>query len=142
MVLAGCQPNNVNEVVETILENIARLQGTDADMQVSWFQRAKRLIVTADALENETPQAARRTFSALDELYGLGYKYHEHFADSISKVSMEEIRQIARQRLNRCIVTICTPDPQSVSVKDGERRYVKFPAVDLTPRGVQHGVVR
>jgi zinc protease len=141
LVLAGCQPSNVNEVVETIIQNIARLQGTDADMQVNWFQRAKRLIVTADALENETPEA-QGELAALDELYGLGYKYHQQFADSIGKVTLEEIRQIARRRLSRCIVTICTPEPQSVSVQAGERRYTNFPAVDLTPRGVQHGAVR
>ena len=141
LALAGCQPSNVNPVVDTMLENIARLQGSDSDMQVNWFERAKRLIVTADALENETPEA-QGELAALDELYGLGYMYHQHFADSISKVTLEEVRQVARRRLSRCIVTICTPEPQSVSVKVGERRYTSFPAVDLTPRGVQHGAVR
>ena len=70
IVLAGCQPANVNEVVETSLQNIARLQGTDADMQVNWFQRAKRLIATADALENETPDA--QELAALDSFMDSG----------------------------------------------------------------------
>jgi zinc protease len=139
--LAGCQAANVNQVVETMLQNIARLQGTDEDMQVTWFERAKRLIVTADALENETPEEQGER-AALDEIYGLGYKYHEHFADDIDKVTLEEIRQMARQRLGRCVVTICTPEPQSVKVKAGVRTYASFPAVQLTPRGVQHGAVR
>ncbi|HWB52986.1 MAG TPA: pitrilysin family protein [Tepidisphaeraceae bacterium] len=139
--LAGCQPANVNQVTESMLENIARLQGTDEDMQVSWFQRAKQLIVTADAMENETPEAQGER-AALDEIYGLGYRYHEHFADRIDNVTLDEIRQIARQRLSQCVVTICTPQPKSVDVKAGIRTYTSFPAVELTPRGVQHGAVR
>lgn len=141
IVFAGCQPANVNEVVETCLQNVARLQGSDADMQVNWFHRAKRLIATADALENETPDA-QGELAALDELYGLGYNYHDHFADDIDKVTLPQIRQMARERLSQCIVTICTPDPKSVNVKAGERRYTSFPTVDLTPRGVQHGAVK
>lgn len=141
IVFAGCQPANVNEVVETCLQNIARLQGSDTDIQLDWFKRAKRLIVTADALENETPDA-QGELAALDELYGLGYNYHDQFADKIGNVSIDQVRQMARTHLKNCIVTICTPDPQSVKVKVGERRYTSFPTVDLTPRGVQHGTVR
>ena len=56
-VFAGCAPSKVNEVVDEILLNIARLQGTSADMQEDWFNRSKLLINTADALDNETPAA-------------------------------------------------------------------------------------
>src|SRR2546430_9172663 len=41
---AGCEPKNVNEVAEVMLESIARLQGTEKDMQADWFVRSKRLI--------------------------------------------------------------------------------------------------
>src|ERR1051326_5799343 len=50
---AGCDPGKVNEVTETILQNIARLQGTDQDMQPGWFKRSKELITTSEALERE-----------------------------------------------------------------------------------------
>jgi len=42
--------------------------------------------------------------------------------------------------LRSCIVTISTPKPEVVNIKPGVRTYDSFPAVDLTPRGVQHDV--
>ena len=51
---AGCEPKNVNEVVDVILESVARLQGSDADMQADWFKRSKRLIVTGELVISPT----------------------------------------------------------------------------------------
>jgi zinc protease len=136
-VFAGCDPAKVNDVVDQILLNIARLQGTAADMQEDWFKRSKLLITTADALDNETP-AAQAATAALDELFGLGYDYHRQFADRINGVTLDQIRQTAAARLRECVVTICTPDPSSVHVATGVRSFGSFPTVDLTPRGVQH----
>src|SRR5205085_3267902 len=67
IVQAGCDPSKVNEVVDLILENIARLQGSDQEMRPDWYQRSQQLIVTSDAMENETP-AAQAMQAALDEL--------------------------------------------------------------------------
>jgi zinc protease len=134
---AGCEPKNVNEVVDVMLESVARLQGSDADMQADWFRRSKQLIVTGDAIDNETP-AAQATLAALDELYGLGYNYHEKFADRINGVSLDDIRKLAASRLQECVITVSTPDPDKVKIKEGSRTYPTFPTVDLTPRGVQH----
>jgi zinc protease len=142
-VFAGCDPTKVNEVVDQILLNIARLQGTDADMQPDWFSRSKLLITTADALDNETPES-QASVAALDELMGLGYDYHSKFAAGINAVTLDQIRATAAARLHDCVVTICTPDPDAVMIKTGVRKYTSFPTVDLTPRGVQHatGVVK
>jgi zinc protease len=134
---AGCEPKNVNEVVDVMLESVARLQGSDADMQPDWFRRSKQLIVTGDAIDNETP-VAQATLAALDELYGLGYNYHEMFADRINGVSLDDIRKLAASRLQECVITVSTPDPDKVKIKEGPRTYPTFPTVDLTPRGVQH----
>jgi zinc protease len=137
LVYAGCDPKNVNEVVRLILENIARLQGSAADVQATWFDRSKRLITTADAMDHETAPA-QASEAALDELFGLGYDYHAHFADHINAVSLEQVKQVATSRLRDCVVTVSTPLPQAVEVKTGRRVYDSFPPVDLAPRGVQH----
>jgi zinc protease len=136
-VYAGCDPTKVNEVVDLILENIARMQGSDADMNASWFERSKQLAITSDALQTETP-AEQAMQAALDELYGLGYAYHEQFAPKVEAVKLGDVREIARRRLRRCVITICTPNDQGVKIKPGKRTYDKFPPIDLTPRGVQH----
>lgn len=137
MVYAGCDPKNVNEVVDVILENIARLQAKPADLNEQWFGRSKELIVVSDALENETP-AGQAATAALDELNGLGYDDHQRFADKIRAVHVSDVRTVARRKLSRCIVTVSTPRPELVRVKQGRRDYDSFPPVDLTPRGVQH----
>jgi len=137
LVYAGCDPKNATEVVDTILENIARLQGTPEEMNVDWFNRSKELAIVSEAMENQTP-AEQAGAAAVDEMYGLGYDYHLHFADRIKAVTLPDVRKVARARLNRCVVTVSTPNPDAVKVKTGRREYDSFPPVDLTPRGVQH----
>jgi hypothetical protein len=51
---------------------------------------------------------------------------------------LNAVRDVARERLKRCVVTVSTPSPQLVTVKPGTRRYSSFPEVDLTPKGVGH----
>ncbi len=137
LVYAGCDPKNVNQVVDLILENIARVQGTDADMQADWFDRSKGLIAITEAMNNETAGEQAST-AALDELYGLGYRYHDRFAAGIDTVSLDDVRRVAGGRLGKCVVTISTPAPELVKIEPGRRDYSSFPPVDLTPKGVQH----
>jgi zinc protease len=134
---AGCDPTKVNEVIDLMLENIARLQGSEKDMQPGWFQRSQQLITTSDAMENETPAEQAQT-AALDEMNGLGYDYHDSFAAKINAVKLDDVRSVAAKRLNTCVITVSTPNPDGVKVKPGMRTYESFPPVDLTPRGVQH----
>mgnify|MGYP000474705841 CR=1 FL=1 len=141
MAYAGCDPKNVDEVVNVILENVARLQGTEQDMQPGWFERSKKLMITADAMERETP-AAQAQSAAIFELLGLGYDYPDHFADRINGVSIDQVRQVARSHLSRCVVTITTTAPEQVTLKPGERWFKVFSPVNLTPRGVQHDAAK
>jgi zinc protease len=136
MAYAGCDPKNVNQVVDLILLNIARMQGSDADMQLDWYTRSKELIVTSDALDHETPQSQAAT-AALDELFGLGYAFHDGFAGKIDQVTLAQVRALCASRLSQCVVTVSTPQPDLVKVATGDRTYKSFPVVDLTPRGIQ-----
>jgi predicted Zn-dependent peptidase len=136
MAYAACDASKVSQVTQLMLQNLERLQGSDADMQPDWFNRSKELISTADALEHETPdQQAER--DALDELLGLGYDYHDRLNHNIGTVTLDDIRAYADSRLRDCIVTICTPDPGSVNVPTGRQDFSPFPKVDLTPKGIQ-----
>jgi predicted Zn-dependent peptidase len=137
LVFAGCDPSKVNEVVDLCLENIARLQGTPQEINETWFNRAKELIDVADAMEHETP-GAQASVAAINELFGLGYAYHDEFPGKIRAVQLSQVQSLARSRLRDCIVTISTPTPDVVKTKPGERKYESFQPVDLTPRGVQH----
>ena len=81
---------------------------------------------------------AQASVAALDELYGLGYNHHEKFAERVNGVSLDDIRKLAAARLHECVITVSTPEPEKVKIKEGPRTYPTFPIVDLTPRGVQH----
>jgi zinc protease len=134
---AGCDAKNADECIDVILENIARLQGTPEDMNVDWFERSKKLITTSEALHNQTAAQQAQT-AALDELFGLGYDYHDRFNDRINSVRITDVQRVARMRLSECVVTITTDHPELVKTKDGTRNYTKFSPVDLTPKGVTH----
>ena len=136
-VYAGCDPSKVNEVVDIILENIARVQGSPKDVNEDWFARSKELVVVSDAMDNQTA-AEQAATAGRDELYGLGYDYHDRFADRIKAVDLSTVRDVSRARLVRCLVTVSTPAPERVTVKPGTRTYASFAAVDLTPKGVEH----
>ena len=88
-------------------------------------------------MNNETP-AAQASQAALDELYGLGYDYHQHFAERINAVKLPDVPAVARGLLRDCVITVSTPKPDGVNKTTGKREYSSFPPVDLTPRGVQH----
>ncbi|MGA2499786.1 MAG: pitrilysin family protein [Tepidisphaeraceae bacterium] len=137
VVYAGCDPKNVNRVVDGILLNIARLQGSDKDLVPDWFERSKELIVTADALEKETAESQADT-AAVDELLGLGCEYHEQFGESIKRVTLGEVRMVSRRLLSSCAIAITTSAPKEVGIGPGGRSYSAFPPVDLTPKGVEH----
>jgi zinc protease len=139
LVFAGCDPKNVNEVVDLCLQNIARVQGSAKDINVNWFGRAKELVTVADALEHETPSDQAAT-AALDELYGMGFQFHDKFDAGIESVRLSQVQSVARARLRSCLVTISTPAPELVTVKSGVRTYDSFPEVQLTPRGTQHSM--
>jgi zinc protease len=141
LVYAVCDPKNINKVTTSILLNMARLQGSAQDIQPDWFGRCKGLITTAEALETEKP-ADQASTDSLDELFGLGYQYHAGFDDRINAVQLAQVQNIARTRLAKCVVTICTPTPENVQVQPGTLTYDSFPAIDLTPRGVQHDVIQ
>ena len=70
----------------------------------------------------------------------MGYQYHQGFAERIDAVTLPQVQELARERLSRCVVTICTPAPQTVEIKAGEYGFDSFPPIDLTPRGVRHDV--
>lgn len=136
-VYAGCSPDKVNQVVDLILLNMGRLQGSDQDIQTAWFSRGQQLTITDEAMSNETVSEQAAT-AALDEVLGLGYAFREKFAPGIAAVSLADVRNIARRRLSSCVVTISTPAPELVKLASGVRHYESFPTVDLTPTGVSH----
>jgi predicted Zn-dependent peptidase len=136
-VYGACSPENATAVADGILLQMARLQGSDADMDMQWFERSKKMIEVSDALQNETA-AALASQAMIDEINGNGFDYHASFKQRIEGLTSERIRDLARRRLRDCVITVSTSRPDLVRLKAGDRSYATFPAVDLTPKGIQH----
>ena len=136
---AVCDPKNVDQCLDQMLLNFARLQGSDQDIDTKWFDRAKHMIVSIDAMDNETAEK-QASVAALDELYGLGYQYHDDFAKRIQAVTIDQMREAAKTRLRDCVIAVSTAEPELVKTKAGVREYKSFPKADLTPKGTQHDV--
>ncbi len=138
VVYAGCDPKNVDEVVDQILLNIARLQGDEKALGEGWMDRAKQLMLIDEAMSKQTA-ADQAESAALDELYGLGFAWSEKFTERVNEVTADKMQRVARRLLSRCVVTVCTPSPDAIKTTvAGKREYDTFPAMDLTPQGVQH----
>jgi len=104
---------------------------------MDWFERSKNLITSVDAMEHETA-AAQASEAAIDEVVGLGYDYSLNFPKRINAVTVDQVRETAKQRLRDCVIVVGTSKPELVQGAERERTYKTFPPLDLTPKGVQH----
>ena len=120
-----------------MLQNIARLQGSEQDLIPGWFERSKQLMLISEAMDQETASEQAAT-AALDELYGMGYDYHLKAPEKIRAVELNDIGIVSSIRLSRAVITISTPNPDLVEIEPGTRQYEQLPPVDLTPKGVEH----
>lgn len=113
-VFAGCQPENANQVVSIILD---RLNGAiEGAATADELALAKTQIIAAEILDKQTNADVSAT-AALDELYGLGYDYSQDLAEQINRVTLDEVRRVAREYLTHPIITVTTPRPEDVTLK-------------------------
>ena len=83
MVYAGCDPKNVNEVVDLILLNIAREQGSEQDVNTDWFKRSRGADRGGRGDGEGDAGRGRAQQAVADELYGWADRWHRTFADKI-----------------------------------------------------------
>ena len=53
--------------------------------------------------DGQTVVGADSQTAALDELFGLGYDFHDHFAERINAVQISDVQRVARMRLSECM---------------------------------------
>jgi zinc protease len=111
-IYAACQPAQVTEVYRIINQQMDRARA--GEFTAEELERAKAVIVTSVMMETQT-SSARATQAALDEVYGLGFDYHDHFAERIGKVTLEGVRAAARRYLSSPpVIVVVTPAPGDV----------------------------
>jgi zinc protease len=112
-IYAACQPDKVNEVYRIITKQLNRARA--GEFTPAELERAKTIIVTNELMGNQT-NSARAMQSALDELYGLGYDYHDSLSDRVNAVTLDEVKRVATRYLTTPVVAVVTPSPDAVEL--------------------------
>ncbi|MBQ3388112.1 MAG: insulinase family protein [Thermoguttaceae bacterium] len=103
-------PEKVAEIFRRIEEETDRIKG--GDLAEDELARVKAGLIASRPHELE-PLASQALSASLDELYGLGFKYEEEYADRISRVTRDEVIEAAQKYLVR---------PARVSLSNKETR--------------------
>jgi zinc protease len=120
---AACQPDKVPEVYRIITEQLDRARA--GEFTEEELATAKNIITTTELMNRQTNSEVAMQ-AALDELYSLGYDYHDRFAERVRGVSLAEVKDVASRFLTTPVVTVVTPAPEKVqlgiepSAVDGE----------------------
>ncbi len=107
-IYAACAPENVERVLGVINEELERVRRELVPEKE--LERGKRMCISAHALAQQTNLAQAQEY-LFDELYGLGWRAAEEYAQKVGKVTAEDVRQAARKYLDpkRRATVILTP---------------------------------
>jgi len=110
---AACQPDKVGEVCRIIAEQLDRARaGKFTEKELA---TAKNIIATTELMSHQTNSEVAMQ-AALDELYGLGYDYHDRFAERVRRVTLAEVSGVAERFLTTPVITVVTPAPEKVQL--------------------------
>ncbi len=86
--------DSVKEIIQKELEDLANAPMSDVELKnVKMYTQATYKMALS------TPAALGST-STLNELYGLGYAFHEEFERRIEEVTADDVRRVAKKYLN------------------------------------------
>ena len=101
------------EVYRIITEQLDRARAgefTEQELAI-----AKNIITTTEIMSRQTNSDVAMQ-AALDELYGMGYDYHDQFAERVRHVGLAEVKDIAIRFLTTPVITVVTPAPEKVQL--------------------------
>jgi zinc protease len=90
----GTDPLKIGQVREALADEIAQL--AENGLSAEELKRAKKKLLGKQAIAHQRNSSLAYT-SALDELYGLGYLYHQQMAEHLEKITLEEVREVANR---------------------------------------------
>lgn len=96
----------VNKILRAEIQKLQTVKVSDAELQgIKTYLEG----TFKTALETNSSLSLA---SSLDELYGLGYQYYQHYGEGIDGVTAEDIQRLARQYLDLQRVVIVTTRPK------------------------------
>ena len=96
-VYMGTRPDKLEKAIESVLRELKKVK--EEGLTSDEVERAKRYLIGNFEIGLQT-NGAQANRICVDELYDLGFNYYEKYPDEIKKVSMEDIRRVAKEYLN------------------------------------------
>jgi len=106
---AGTSPQQADRVRDELIKEIAKL-AADGLTQIE-LERAKRTMVGKQTIEMQSNSSLLQVAS-LNELYGLGFDYHEKTLAEIEAMSVGRVREVARNYFHEQAHVIVKVSPE------------------------------
>ncbi|MCI0342144.1 MAG: insulinase family protein [Planctomycetales bacterium] len=108
-VFAATSPDKQDRVLQLMREQFEKIQGdamTDAELD-----SAKKVCVTSKLLQREA-NGDQAMEASLDELYGLGYRFGERYAERINAVTKADVKRVANRLFGQgSVLAMTVPGP-------------------------------
>jgi zinc protease len=115
--MAQTRPDTLQDVIKRIQTNVSKIAKEGVPKEE--FELAKQKLIAGHSMQNVTPQS-QAFQAAVDELLGLGYEHDRGYDDRISKVTVEEVRQVVQQHFQRAVIATSAPAGEEATGK-GDR---------------------
>jgi zinc protease len=93
----GTDPSNDQAALDGLLAEFSRVR--DEPVKQSELERSQRYLIGARAIGLQT-NGAKAEEMALNELYELGFRAGDEYAEKIAEVDVEDVQRVARQYLD------------------------------------------
>ncbi|MBN1256735.1 MAG: insulinase family protein, partial [Planctomycetes bacterium] len=106
-IMTQTSPENlekVNGIIATELQKICQ-----EEVSAEELDSARESIVISEAIDNESLRA-RAMQATFDELYGVGFDFHQDFPDKVRAVTAEDVKRVAQKYLQDFILTATGPE--------------------------------
>jgi zinc protease len=107
-VLAQTTPENYEEVLKTILDQMTLIQKTEVDAKT--LEHAKVLCVSSHEMSLEGI-AAQALSAAVNEILGLGCDYDERYPGLVDQVTGEDVLRVAKKLFPHHLIVATKPGP-------------------------------
>ncbi len=96
--------NKALEVINGVINDLKTGKYTKEDIR-----KAKEQIITSHKLTRQTPSAIAQHY-ALNEILGFGYNYDEEYLESVSRVSLDDIKEVVDRYFKNPVTVITSPE--------------------------------
>ncbi|MBN2059312.1 MAG: insulinase family protein [Deltaproteobacteria bacterium] len=107
-VYLACDPAKIDVAKKAVLNELESLRNSGLTAQE--LEQAKNKLIGGHAIEYQT-NGSKAMQMALDELYGLGFDYHDEYIKRIKMVSVKDVKRVVEKIIKpeQCVIATVGP---------------------------------